>query len=110
MEQSYDYGLKFFTVKGAGHYVTEDKPMITKILLDKFLEFNRLEPKSEDNKDSFKIWVIVLIIVCGFIFIIVVGFIIIRIRRNKNNLSLDNEFVNKDDIEKEQLISDITNI
>ena len=41
MEQTYDYGLKFITVKNSGHMVVQDQPKIAKLLFDKFLEFNK---------------------------------------------------------------------
>ena len=47
MEQSYDHGLRFITVKGVGHMVPEDNPRIAKFLFDKFLEFNRIEPQPQ---------------------------------------------------------------
>ena len=41
MEQTYDYNLKIITVKGVGHMVPEDNPKVAKILLDKFIEYNK---------------------------------------------------------------------
>ena len=37
MEQKYNSGLTFITVKGCGHMVPEDNPRIAKKLLDKFI-------------------------------------------------------------------------
>jgi carboxypeptidase C (cathepsin A) len=50
MEQTYDYGLKFFTVKNSGHSVISDQPKASQILFDKFLEANKISTKIEPNK------------------------------------------------------------
>ena len=60
MEQTYDYNLKIITVKGVGHMVPEDNPKVAKILLDKFIEYNRID-QNQNEDDSFPIWAFILI-------------------------------------------------
>ena len=100
MEQTYDYGLKFITVKNAGHRVPLDNPKVAKILLDNFIEFVKKgvkpkpqpepEPTSTSNpnpenkeEDSFPVWAIIVISVGAFLIIVAIVFIIIIKRRKK---------------------------
>ena len=104
MRQTYDYGLKFITIKGAGHYVNEDQPKVSKILLDEFFEFNGIqrkpnpEPDPTSNKtpepenkadDSFPVWAIILISVGGLIFIILIVLIILKTRKRNTNKDIE---------------------
>ena len=84
MEQTYDYNLKFITVKGVGHMVPEDNPKVAKVLLDNFLAFNKYEPKTEN--DSFPVWAIALISIVSFLIILAVIIIIIRVKRRKDSV------------------------
>ena len=100
MEQTYDYNLKFITIKGAGHMVPEDNPKVAKILLDNFLAFNKYE-ENEEN-DSFPVWAIILISVLGFLIIAtIIVIIIIKIKKKKDSV--------KNIEETGKLLSDFTN-
>ena len=92
MEQTYDYNLKFITVKGVGHMVPEDNPKVAKILLDKFIEYNRIDQNNNEN-DSFPVWAIILIAVGSLLIIIIIVIIIVLKLRKKNS---DNEMDEKD--------------
>ena len=85
MEQTYDYGLKFITVKGVGHMVPEDNPKVAKILLDNYIKFikenNKPEPSPEENK--FPVWANILLSVLLFVVILVIIIIIIRNRKGR---------------------------
>ena len=92
MEQTYDHNLKFITVKGVGHMVPEDNPKVAKILLDKFIEYNRIDQNNNEN-DSFPVWAIILIAVGSLLIIIIIVIIIVLKLRKKNS---DNEIDEKD--------------
>ena len=49
MEQTYDYGLKFITVKNAGHSVLSDQPKAGQKIFEKFLEDNLIQTKLKPN-------------------------------------------------------------
>ena len=102
MEQTYDYGLKFITVKNSGHMVVEDQPKIAKLLFDKFLEFNKKEKDDKNNSDnnSFPGWAIVVISVGGLLIVLTVVFIIHKKCRSKSS-DIDFE-------EKGKLVNPIT--
>ena len=113
MEQGYDYGLRFFTVKNCGHCAVKYQPKVAKDLLNRFIEYNRVDrvdPKHEENKDpkseennnneSFPVWAIVLISVAGVLIIAAVVFIILRVRRKNSNLDIKTE-------ENGMLLSDV---
>ena len=110
MEQGYDYGLRFFTVKNCGHCAVKYQPKVAKDLLNRFIEYNRVDPKQEENKDpkseennnneSFPVWAIVLISVAGVLIIAAVVFIILRVRRKNSNLDIKTE-------ENGMLLSDV---
>ena len=104
MEQTYDYGLKFITVKNAGHMVVEDQPKIAKALLDKFIEINKEKEdnKNNDNKDdkSFPVWAIVVISVGCFLIVLIFALIIHKKCRSKSS-DIDFE-------EKGKLVNPIT--
>ena len=92
MEQSYDYNLRFLTVKGVGHMVPEDKPKVAKALLDKFIEYNRVEPsiqKEESKNEEFPSWAIALIVVFSALIIVLIVFIIIRIRKKQSSTEIE---------------------
>ena len=100
MEQTYDYNLKFISIKGVGHMVPEDNPKVAKILLDNFLAFNKYE-ENEEN-DSFPVWAIILISVLGFLIIAtIIIIIIIKIKKKKDSV--------KNIEETGKLLSDFTN-
>ena len=82
MEQTYDYNLKIITVKGVGHMVPEDNPKVAKILLDKFIEYNRID-QNQNEDDSFPIWAFILISV-GSLLIIILIVIIVVVKCKKN--------------------------
>ena len=107
MEQTYDYGLKFITVKGVGHMVPEDNPKVAKILLDNYIKFIKEGPKPEpkptsepeptpttetdktpekekEKEESFPVWAIVLVTVGAILIIIVIIFFILRSRRKSS--------------------------
>ena len=96
MEQTYDYNLKFITIKGVGHMVPEDNPKIAKILLDKFIEYNKYgpepepeptsEPEPDDKDGKFPVWAIVIISVGSVLIILAVVFIILRAKRKQNSM------------------------
>ena len=85
MEQSYEYGLRFITVKGVGHMVPEDNPLIAKLLLDKFLEFNEVNNRTENTSDDFPVWAIILIAVGSVLVLVLLFVIIIVIKKKKLN-------------------------
>ena len=92
MEQTYDHGLTFLTVKNAGHLVVEDQPKIAKDLLDKFIQFNMREEDDTiytdnwDNtsNDSLSTWAIVIISIGSFLVTLIVAAIIYKKCRNKS--------------------------
>ena len=94
MEQTYEHGLRFITVKGSGHMVVRDNRKISKILLDKFIEFNEKDTPSgsetqpEDNNpnDGFPVWAIILIsVVSGLLIIAMIIIIILKIRKKNSS-------------------------
>ena len=94
MEQTYEHGLRFITVKGSGHMVVRDNRKISKILLDKFIEFNEKDTPSgsetqpEDNNpnDGFPVWAIILIsVVSGLLIIVIIIIIILKIRKKNSS-------------------------
>ena len=92
MEQSYEYNLRFLTVKGVGHMVPEDNPKVAKALLDKFIEYNRVEPsiqKEESKNEEFPSWAIALIVVFSALIIVLIVFIIIRIRKKQSSTEIE---------------------
>ena len=95
MEQSYDYNLRFLTVKGVGHMVPEDNPKVAKFLLDKFIEYNENnKTKPEGNEDeSFPVWAIIVISVAGILIILVILFIILRCRKTKKDETADESMI-----------------
>ena len=88
MEQTYDYGLTFITVKNAGHLVVEDQPKIAKALLDKFIEFNKEEDDWNYNDNTIDAplssWAIVIISIGSFLVALIVAVIIYKKCRNKS--------------------------
>ena len=90
MEQTYDYNLKFITVKKAGHSVVEDNQKVAKALLDKFIEYNKVD-KNKDGENSFPVWAIILIAICSLTIIVVIVFVIVFIRIRKNNSDIEIE-------------------
>ena len=90
MEQTYDYNLKFITVKNAGHSVVEDNQKVAKALLDKFIEYNRVD-KNKNGENSFPVWAIILIAICSLIIIVIIVFVIVFIRIRKNNSDIEIE-------------------
>ena len=90
MEQTYDYNLKFITIKNAGHSVVEDNQKIATALLDKFIEYNRVEQNNNEG-NSFPVWAIILIVICSLIIIVVIVFVIVFIRIRKNNQDIEIE-------------------
>ena len=92
MEQTYDHGLTFLTVKNAGHLVVEDQPKIAKDLLDKFIQFNMREEDDTiytdnwDNtsNDSLSTWAIVIISIGSFLVTLIVAAIIYKKCINKS--------------------------
>ena len=91
MEQTYDYGLKFITVKGVGHMVPEDNPKAAKIILDNYIKFIKEgytpEPEKEDKENSFPVWAIILISVVGSL--IIIGIVVIILIKIKRKASID---------------------
>ena len=98
MEQTYDYNLKFITVKGVGHMVPEDNPKIAKILLDKFIEYNRID-QNNNKGDSFPVLAIVVISVGSLLIIIIIVIIIVKLRKKNPDNEID---------EKDKLLPDST--
>ena len=90
MEQTYDYNLKFITIKNAGHSVVEDNQKIAKALLDKFIEYNRIDQNNNES-NSFPVWAIILIAICCLIIIVVIVFVIVFIRIRKNYQDIEIE-------------------
>ena len=90
-EQSYDYDIRFLTVKGVGHMVPEDNPKIAKNLLDKFLEYNikgeeNPIPDKKEKEKGFPVYAIVLIAIFGILIIIGIILFILRTRKKNNNI------------------------
>ena len=52
MEQDYEYGFRFITVKGAGHMVPQDVPKAAKEILDKFIKLNKDEYEEMKKKEE----------------------------------------------------------
>ena len=85
MEQTYDYGLKFITVKNAGHRVPQDQPKVAKILLDNYIKFikENYNPNPTPEENKFPVWGTILLSVLLFVIILVIIIIIIRNRKGR---------------------------
>ena len=93
MEQTYDYGLKFITVKGAGHKVSEDKPKIGKVILDNFIGYITKETEPDDEKkeseDSFPVWAIAVIAGVGLLIIVIIIFVVVKTKKKISNRDIE---------------------
>ena len=72
--------------------VPEDNPKVAKALLDKFIEYNRVEPsiqKEESKNEEFPSWAIALIVVFSALIIVLIVFIIIRIHKKKSSTEIE---------------------
>jgi len=85
MEQTYDYGLKFITVKNAGHRVPQDQPKVAKILFDNYIKFikENYNPNPTPEENKLPVWATILLSVLRFVIILVIIIIIIRNRKGR---------------------------
>ena len=105
MEQTYEYGINFITVKNAGHLVVEDQPKISKLLLDKFIEYNIANedvepltddphyPSSDDPENTgemkLQVWAIVIISIGSFLVVLILVLIIHRRCKGKSDAEIE---------------------
>ena len=97
MEQIYEYGLRFITVKNAGHMVVEDNPKIAKALLDKFIEFNQVDDEIKII-ELFPVWIIIPIFI-SCLLIIIIFVVILALKKKRKDLNIEVE-------EKDNLIEE----
>jgi hypothetical protein len=92
-------------VKNAGHLVVEDQPKISKLLLDKFIEYNianeDVEPSTDDphypssddpentGEMKLQVWAIVIISIGSFLVVLILVLIIHRRCKGKSDAEIE---------------------